>query len=307
MVFFKKYRIYFLVSFLVIFLIIGFYLIFKDDFRKLTAKKVSRQSTTKLENKIDYVAIIVMENKPYDKIVSSSEASFFNQSFVKGSLLTNYFGLKNPSLQNYLGLIGGDTFGANNNCTRCFIDSRNLIDLLEEKGKSWKAYMEGYPGNCFTGDSGVYAQRHNPFIYFNNIRNNPKRCEKIVTFQKLTDDLASISTTPNFIWITPDLCHDTHDCSIKIGDDWLKATVDQLTSSKAFNEKNYLVVITYDEGDLLDNRVATLLLGPTVRADFKSNIVYDHYSMLRTIESIWGLGSLGKNDAKASVIGEVFK
>ena len=67
------------------------------------------------------------------------------------------------------------------------------------------------------------------------------------------------------------------------------------------------MVITYDEGDLLDNRVATLLLGPTVRADFESNIVYDHYSMLRTIESIWGLGSLGKNDAKASVISEVFK
>lgn len=279
---------------------------FQNDLRKLLAPKPTTNYFLDKEN-IDHIAIIIMENKPLSKIVNNSDAAFFNQSLAQGSLLTNYFGLKNPSLENYLGLLGGETFGAKNNCIDCFFDSQTLVDLLEAKNKTWKAYMESYPGNCFLGNSGKYAQRHNPFIYFDNIRNNPSRCQKIVNLDQLTTDLSSSATTPNFIWITPDLCSDTHDCPISTGDSWLSVTVNKLQNSPAFKQKNFLLVITYDEGNVLDNRIATLVLGSNVKKDFKSSLLYDHYSLLATIENLWDLGSLGKNDAKAKSFGNIFE
>ena len=65
---------------------------------------------------------------------------------------------------------------------------------------------------CFVGDSAPYVQKHNPFIYFNNIRTNTARCQShIVPYTSLASDLASASTTPNFAFITPNSCNDMHD------------------------------------------------------------------------------------------------
>src|SRR5207253_1534614 len=127
------------------------------------------------------------------------------------------------SLPNYLGLIGGSTFGITTNCTDCFVDAPNLVvDRVEPTGRTWKAYMEDLPSPCFLGDAYPYAQKHDPFIYFNDIRTNPAECSKIVPFTQFTTDLATASGTPNYVWITPNLCNDTHDCSISQGDAWLQ-------------------------------------------------------------------------------------
>ncbi|MFN8477844.1 MAG: hypothetical protein U0074_08525 [Kouleothrix sp.] len=93
-----------------------------------------------------------------------------------------YYGVA-TNLPNHLALIGGDTFGIASDCTSCFVNKPNLVDQLEANGKSWKAYMESMPNPCFVGDAPpLYRQKHNPFIYFDNIRNDPERCGKLAAF-----------------------------------------------------------------------------------------------------------------------------
>jgi phosphatidylinositol-3-phosphatase len=52
---------------------------------------------------------------------------------------------------------------------------------------------------------------------------------------------------PNYAWITPNLCNDTHDCSISTGDNWLKTWVPQILASSAWKQ-NGVLFITYDDG-----------------------------------------------------------
>jgi acid phosphatase len=85
--------------------------------------------------------------------------------------------MAHPSLPNYLALTGGSTFGITSDCTTCFVSAPNIPkDRVEAAGRNWKAYMESMPKPCFVGDSYPYMQKHDPFIYFNDIRTNAAEC-----------------------------------------------------------------------------------------------------------------------------------
>jgi acid phosphatase len=100
------------------------------------------------------------------------------------------------------------------------------------------------------------------------------------------------ASTPTFSWITPDRCHDTHDCPVATGDDWLKQMVRQITNSAAW-KNNGVLFITWDEDDgSASNQVLTLVLAPG-KGHRQSSAPYDHYSLLATIEDILGVGRLG--------------
>src|SRR4029079_19173225 len=133
-----------------------------------------------------------------------------------------------PSLPNYIALTSGDTFGISSNCTSCFLNKPNITDQVEAASKSWKAYMESMPSPCFIGDSGsIYRQKHNPFIYYDAIRTNPARCNRIVPCTQFASDIQS-GALPNYVWITPNMCNSGHDCGIDKADGWLKQSVPQI-------------------------------------------------------------------------------
>ena len=163
------------------------------------------------------------------------------------------------------------------------------------------------PRPCFVGDSYPYMQKHDPFIYYNDIRTNSTECNKVVPYSQLGGDLASTSTTPNYVWITPNMCDDMHDCSVKTGDNWLKSNVPTILNSKAFTTQSSLLMITWDEDDSgSGNHIATLVIARDVPAGFRSGVRYTHYSMLKTVESAWGLSSLTGNDGGASPMSDFF-
>src|SRR5262249_48334272 len=116
----------------------------------------------------------------------------------------------------------------------------------------------------------LYAQKHNPFMYFADVRNNPQRLAKVVPYEELAQDL-SANKVPNLVWISPDQCHDMHgvspsaantiqipDCgypdsgldhgAIKLGDAYLKDAVAAITGSAAWKEGSVLVIV-WDEDD----------------------------------------------------------
>jgi phospholipase C len=238
-----------------------------------------------------------MENEEASSVIGNSDAPYINSLARSYASAANYYGITHPSLPNYLELLGGSTFGIDSDCTDCFVNASNLVDQLQSAHKSWKAYMEGLPSPCYVGDAGDYAQKHDPFIYFNDIRNNSSRCANIVPLSGFAS-AAQANTLPDFVWITPNLCHDMHDCGVSTGDSWLKGFLPQILNSPAWQSS--ALFLLWDEGDsdsgccqvASGGHIPMLVLSPLVKAGFVSHVNYDHASMLLTIEDAWGLGKL---------------
>lgn len=226
---------------------------------------------------------------------------------------------------------------------------KTLPDQLEPAGFTWKGYMEDLdrnptrddPQTCTAGRIGQtpdeteraavgdqYAAKHDPFVYFHSILDNPTRCAAhIVSLSELRIDLGRVATTPNYSFITPNLCNDGHDASCvdgKVGglagiNRFLRKWVPPITHSPAFR-KDGLLIITFDESDGVapdafaaccgekrlpaspnqaglrgpgGGRIGAVVLSPFIRPGTVSSVPYNHYSLLRSVEDIFGLGHLG--------------
>jgi len=169
-----------------------------------------------------------------------------------------------------------------------------------------------------------YAAKHNPFVYFHSIIDDQANCDAhVVNLQQLQADLRSIQTTPNYSLIVPNLCHDGHNALCASGQPgglvavnrFLKIWVPKILAAPAFR-KNGLLLITFDEGSASDGRacchemklpggpkpgrlgpgggrIGAVALSPFIRPDTVSEVPYNHYSLLRTIEDFFGLSHLG--------------
>ncbi|HXM51987.1 MAG TPA: alkaline phosphatase family protein [Candidatus Binatus sp.] len=241
-----------------------------------------------------------MENEESNSLIGNSAAPYINGLAASYGLATQYYAISHPSLPNYLTLTAGSTFGISSDCTTCWVGATSLADQIEASGRSWKAYLEDMPSACFIGDAYPYMQKHNPWIYYNDVRTNAPRCNAhVVPFSQLGADLGA-GSVPNYVWITPNMCNDMHDCSIATGDTWLSRQVPAILNSTAFRNGGVLF-ITWDEGstnagcctNAAGGRVATLVISPMARTGFQSSVAETHYSLLKTIEDSWNLPRLG--------------
>lgn len=245
----------------------------------------------------------MLENASFTDVFHSSAMPYLNRLGATYTVATRYDAITHPSLPNYLALLGGSTFGVTSDCITCTVAAPNLVDQLEQGGKSWAAYMEGMPGACSSlpvWPLGRYAKKHNPFLYFNDIRANPARCSHVVPYANLAHDL-SAGAVPDFVWITPDLCHDGHDCPLSQADAWLAGALPPILHSTAFTQGGALF-ITFDEGQdsssvgccryAAGGQVFTLVASPLAKRGALVSVPYDHYSLLRTIEDAWNLPHL---------------
>ncbi len=251
----------------------------------------------------DRIAIIIFENKEFGTVIGNPQMPNFNKLAKEYTLLTQFYAVTHPSLPNYLALMGGDTFGVSSDCTKCFVNAPSLPDFIEATGRTWKTYQEDMPDPCYIGDAYNYAQKHNPFIYFDPIRLDSARCERsIVPLTALQTDIDSASL-PNFIFITPNLCNDAHDCGLDVADAWMTDLLGRLVPTLDKQGPNYLLVLTWDEGQgshsccglplLAGGRIPVVFYSPLVKNGFEDSTPYTHYSLLKTISEAWGLPYLG--------------
>lgn len=267
---------------------------------------LSKQSTTSL----DHIFIIVEENKPIGSIIGNAYAPFTNKLIKESALATNYFAITHPSLPNYIAMTSGTTAGITTDCipSACQANVKNITDRLEQAGKTWKEYAESMPAPCYAANSGTYAVRHNPFMYYPSVTNNKDFCSShIVPLSQLNKDLQSTTSLPNYSFITPDVCSDMHNCSISAGDNWLSELVPRVLGSPAFTQQKSLLVITWDEGDKSSNNVLTIFAGPAAKRGYVSSQHYTHYSLLRTIEDNWQLRPLTSNDASVPAMTDMLR
>jgi hypothetical protein len=241
-----------------------------------------------------HVAVIVMENHEYGDIIGSRSAPYMNSLARRYALATRMYAVTHPSLPNYLALTGGATFGIDSDCTDCTVGATSLVDQLESKGIDWHAYMQDLPRPCFAGASaGDYAKKHDPFAYYTRVIENRARCANIVPLDRLAADERD-GTIPRFVWITPNLCDDMHDCSVSTGDRFLSRLVPPLLRALGHHG---LLFLTWDEGSsdagccrlASGGHIVTIVAGAGARPHARLAVPTDHYSVLQTIEDLLGL------------------
>lgn len=230
---------------------------------------------------LPHVFVIVMENKSYPGPLTAPYTKSLASSF---GVLENYQAVAHPSLPNYLALTSGSTWGITNDAYHRLPATQDLGHQLTGAGVRWRAYMEDMGPNCLK-NAGLYVVKHNPFAYYGGA------CpSSVVPFDQLSTDLAG--NTPNLAWITPNLCNDTHDCSLETGDRWLSNTVPLITGSRAWREGGVLFIVWDESEGGQKNQVPSLVVAPnlgwhTLPAPF------DHYSLLATVEDRLQVPRLG--------------
>lgn len=244
-----------------------------------------------------HTVVIVLENRELSEVIGATKPPAFDELAAAGALAVDYHAVAHPSLPNYLALIGGSTFGINEDCTNCKASGANLATQLSAAGLSWRAYMGSMPRPCFGGaEVGDYAKRHNPFLYFPAVADDPKLCADDVPESELGEQLAQ-SDLPAFSWISPNLCNDAHSCDLGDAEEYLRELVPRIRHQLG---PHGLLALTFDEGssnagccgNANGGRVATILIGPEVRRGVRLHGAYSHYSLLATLEDRLGLGRL---------------
>ncbi len=221
---------------------------------------------------LDHVFMVYLENKGTSQIVGSPNAPFINELMGKYGYASNYYGVTHPSDPNYYPIIGGSDFGFNYNCpSNCFPSGTpNLADSIEATPnglggyKTWGGYMEGGGGYSTPTD-------RLPFLAFSDIYNDPERvATHLFDISQLKTDLASPSTTPNFVWFAADdetnmegptdvpfgifhwalgFLSPAHQYNVAAGDAWLDDQVSTIMESETWNDPNTksAIFITFDE------------------------------------------------------------
>jgi hypothetical protein len=165
---------------------------------------------------LKHVFVIMLENHSEENIIGdTTNAPFINELATTYGQAANYYGVTHPSLPNYVAAISGSNWFAQTDDPTLTFDNENLVDQLESHGKTWAAYMEAMPANDKTvanwpeDHNALYANKHNPFVLFDDIRNNPARMANVKPYSDFANDLAS-GNVANFVWISPDQCNDMH-------------------------------------------------------------------------------------------------
>lgn len=253
----------------------------------------------------DHVVVVTFENREFHKVIGNPLMPFYNWYAWDYTLLTQYYAVTHPSLPNYVAMIGGDTFDIQSDCKDCYIDAPSLPDLIEASGRTWKTYQEDMQTPCAleSQDENEYVQKHNPFVYFDPIRLDESRCtSKVLPLEELQKDIDA-GTLPNYIFVTPNMCHNGHDCKLYEADLWLGKFLHQILPALEKESQKYLVVLNWDEGqdqgsccglpEEAGGRIPVVLISPLVKRHFQDSTPYTHYSLLKTISKAWNLPYLG--------------
>jgi hypothetical protein len=259
---------------------------------------------------IKSVFVIVMENHAWSAIKGNPSAPYINGTLLsQGAHAENYFNppKNHPSEPNYIWLEAGDNLGittdADPSATHSLATTDHLASQLEVAGKSWHFYEEGIQaGTCPVASTGLYAAKHNPVVFFNDVSGSPPSptsplcIQNVRPLSELAGDLKS-DNDADYNFITPNLCNDMHGASgcprdlVKAGDDFLASVVPMIMASESYTDAG-AIFITWDESERGDFPIGMIVLSPFARPGYAGSVAYTHSSTLRTVEDIFGLTPL---------------
>jgi hypothetical protein len=236
-----------------------------------------------------YVQLVIFENESYDEVIGSSQAPYITSLSKAWANMTQSFAITHPSEPNYLALFSGSTQGVTSDQCPVSFGVANLGSELLAAKVSFRGYAESMPSKGFTGCEAVpdtlpsgflYMRKHVPWADFTNL---PKSVSQI--YKK------PFSAPPaRFVWITPNMCDDMHDCPISTGDTWASKNLPKLI--KWDQAHDGVLILTFDENDgSPGNQIPTILIGNVNLGQFSQTV--SHYNVLRTIEDVFGITPTG--------------
>ena len=272
--------------------------------------------TAKAPGAYKHVIWIWMENRGYRDIIGVvAQAPYINSLAAACGVATDYHVTTHPSLPNYLAATSGLAQSdlpvlSYLDCNVSVVCDTSAASIFGQ-GETWKSYEESMPSNCDRSNSGEYAVRHNPAVYYRRLSGCAGRD---VPYRQLAADLAA-GALPAFSFITPNLIDDMHDGTIAQGDAWLASHLPAILNSSQYRAGSTAVFITWDEGsggypieDCDDAastdtscRVPTIVISPSTPAGTKPGTFFDHYSLLATTEQLLGLPRLRSASSAATM------
>jgi len=277
---------------------------------------------------IKHVVIITMENTDRDEIYGNKQRA----PYINGTLMPSYARASNfndplpfkkpndvPSEPHYIWMEAGTnvfadhTFDSDRDALTTKKNGKNstaskdhLTGQMKASGTvTWMTYQEGIKaGTCPIVSFGLYAAKHNPFVFFQDVSGNPpdRKNQYCIDHSKpysaFAADLAA-NQMANYVFITPNLCNDMHGDNkcpkgvhrITMGDQWLKAELPRIIDWVTNNSG--VIFIVWDEGNAT-GKLPFFAIGPGVKANHESTVAYDHGSLVKSVEEIFGLSILPK-------------
>ena len=242
----------------------------------------------------DHVIWIWMENKSLNQVIGSSQAPYETSLAAQCASASRYSSVGSPSLPNYIGATSGSTHGISDDGSPAEhpITADNLFRQVRDQGGSARSYQESMTGTCNLGTAGRYAVKHNPAAYYvGGSDRSACQADDIplggVRSGALRGELET-STLPAFAFVTPNLCNDTHDCSVRTGDRWLQRWLPVMLASPSYAAGRTAIFVVWDE----DTPMPFIAIAPTVRPRTVLGARVDHYALLRTTEEMLGLPTL---------------
>lgn len=235
-----------------------------------------------------------MENHTADQVIGNADAPYETSLAGQCGIATNYAEVGSPSLPNYIGATSGDIQDIHDDASpsthRLAVD--NLFRQVRAAGGTEKSYQESMPANCVLDAQGMYAVKHNPAAYYVGGDDRPACLSNDIplgSFEagQLRHDLDT-NALPTFSFVTPNLCDDTHDCSVPSGDKWLQQWVPLILASSTYGAGGTAVFVVWDE----PTPMPFIVVSPTTPPGTHVTDRVDHYALLRTTEAMLGTRSL---------------
>ncbi|HSZ59624.1 MAG TPA: YDG domain-containing protein [Tepidisphaeraceae bacterium] len=238
--------------------------------------------------------VVVIESHFGSGMIGSSNAPYLNSLANQGALFNNASGITYPGQPNYLGLFSGSTQGVTSDTVPSSqFTGANLGSELIAAGFTFGGFAEGLPavgslvataGSTDSAGNAVYQRYHNPWSDFSNVP-----AADNVPFSAFPSNFASL---PAVSLVVPNMLDDMHDGTVSQADTWLQTNLGAYATWATTH--NSLLVVTWDDNvsGSNPNQIDTVIYGQQVQAGVYNDAI-NHYSLLRTIEDLYGLPRLG--------------
>jgi phosphatidylinositol-3-phosphatase len=281
---------------------------------------------------IKHVWIVALTGHTMDEALANPSPMPYLSATLrpKGLLLSKYKAVATGALANLVSLISGQKPTADQQAgcpaykdvdpttsVGCVFAKKvdTLAGQLTEVGRTWRGYVEDSdagqpPDTCRHPAAGGPLEpvmARNPFLFFHAIVDTPDCAANVAGISRLAPDAEDSDSAPTVALVVPNACHDGQNqpcaagqpAGLAAADAWLKAQLDPLLASKAY-EDHGMVVVTFDAGPDPSKPVGALLISSVVKAGGTDDGAHDHDALLRTIEDFFALDPLGEaKDAKA--------
>lgn len=231
----------------------------------------------------DHVVVVIEENRSAAQV---ADEPYIASLIRQGLRLTNSHAVTHPSEPNYIALFSGSQHGVTDD-GHYDLTGPNLCTSLINRGHTFGGYSQGLPAAGYRGDAFTpYVRKHAPWAAFTNTPN--------AVNMPFSDFPSHFSTLPSVSIVVPDLQNDMHDGSAAVADSWLRANLDAYVQWA--KRHNSLFILTFDECDgsapVSTTPILTVFAGAHVKPGSIYSGYFDHYSLLRTVEAIFGISPI---------------